>query len=89
VLDDKLGPRRNEVVLKLGAAGIGTSVYYPQPVPRMKYYRDKYGYDESRFPAATAVSDRSIALPVGHHVTLDDMDYIARTMRRVLEEVSS
>jgi len=89
VLDDKLGLRRNEVVLKLGAAGIGTSVYYPQPVPRMKYYRDKYGYDESRFPAATAVSDRSIALPVGHHVTLDDMDYIARTMRRVLEEVSS
>ena len=29
--------------------GIGSSVYYPQPVPRMKYYRNKYGYDNKKF----------------------------------------
>ena len=22
--------------------GIGTSIYYPQPVPRMKYYKEKF-----------------------------------------------
>lgn len=89
VLDDRIGARRNEIVRKLNAAGVGTSVYYPQPVPRMQYYRDKYGYDGARFPEATRVSDQSIALPVGHHVSLEDVDYIARTLRRILEEEST
>jgi dTDP-4-amino-4,6-dideoxygalactose transaminase len=88
VLDGELGRKRNEIVAQLGAAGIGTSVYYPQPVPRMKYYRDKYGYDSSHFPNATAISDQSIALPVGHHVGPEDMDFIARTMRRIVEEAA-
>jgi perosamine synthetase len=88
VLDGGLGPQRDEVVRRLNAAGVGTSVYYPQPVPRMRYYREKYGYDAGRFPHAAAISDRSIALPVAPHVSSDDVDYIADTLPRVLSEVS-
>src|SRR5262249_21772612 len=36
VLAPPLRERRNEIVAQLNAAGIGTSVYYPQPVPRLK-----------------------------------------------------
>ena len=86
VLEGELGRKRNEIVAKLGEAGVGTSVYYPQPVPRMKYYREKYGYDAASFPEASAISDQSIALPVGHHVGAEDMDFISRTMRRIMEE---
>lgn len=85
VLEGALGPKRNELVAALNAAGVGTSVYYPQPVPRMKYYREKYGYDAARYPVATEVSDRSIALPVGQHLGLPEMQYVAETVRRVLE----
>src|SRR5262249_15487990 len=48
LLDEELGPRRLDLVARLNGAGVGTSVYYPQPVPRMTYYRERYGYDESR-----------------------------------------
>jgi len=82
-----LGERRNEVVARLNAAGIGTSVYYPQPVPRLKYYREKYGYDAGRYPGAAEISDHGIALPVGWHVNLEDMKDTAQAVRAIVEEM--
>jgi perosamine synthetase len=77
VLEGKLGAERNAIIGELNAAGIGTSIYYPQPVPRMKYYRDKYGYDANAYPVATQISDCSIALPVGPHLGVEQMTRIA------------
>ncbi|HEY1551653.1 MAG TPA: DegT/DnrJ/EryC1/StrS family aminotransferase, partial [Kofleriaceae bacterium] len=77
VLEGKLGAERNAIIGELNAAGVGTSIYYPQPVPRMKYYRDKYGYDANAFPVATQISDCSIALPVGPHLHVEQMARIA------------
>ncbi len=76
VLEGPLATRRNELIERLQKAGVGTSVYYPQPVPRMSYYRDKYGYDAKRYPTATRISDESIALPVGPHLNREDIEYI-------------
>ncbi len=86
VLDGPLAGFRNQMVHKLKEAGVGTSVYYPQPVPRMTYYRSKYGYQAEDYPEATRISDQSIALPVGPHLTLDDVDYIAQTFIRTIQE---
>lgn len=88
VLEGSLGRRRNDVVLRLNEAGIGTSVYYPHPVPRLAYYRQKYGYDGDPFPEAGRISDQSIALPVGPHLGADDMDYISETFSRIATELS-
>jgi dTDP-4-amino-4,6-dideoxygalactose transaminase len=88
ILEGALGKRRDEVVRRLNAAGVGTSVYYPHPVPRLRYYREKYGYDRARFPNAERISDQCIALPVGPHVGAEDMDYIARAFAQSLEEIS-
>ena len=85
MLEGELGERRTEVVARLNEAGVGTSVYYPQPVPRMTYYRRKYGYDASRFPHAAGISDRSIALPVGPHLDEEDMDYIGEQLSLICE----
>ena len=68
-------------------AGVGTSVYYPQPVPRMSYYRGKYGYDASQFPEAARISDCSIALPVAMHVSPGDVDYMAAQFAKAISEV--
>jgi perosamine synthetase len=81
VLEGKLGTHRDAIIGELNAAGIGTSIYYPQPVPRMKYYRDKYGYDADAFPVATEISDCSIALPVGPHLGTAEMAVIAEAMK--------
>ena len=88
ILDGDAGKRRDEVVKRLNAAGVGTSVYYPHPVPRLRYYREKYGYDRARFPNAERISDQCIALPVGPHVGEQDMDYIAQAFAEALKENS-
>jgi perosamine synthetase len=85
VLEGALGDRRTEIVTRLNEAGVGTSVYYPQPVPRMTYYRRKYGYDAARFPHAAQISDDSIALPVGPHLGADDMSYIGEQLALICE----
>jgi len=88
VLEGTHGRARNEIIGELNALGIGTSIYYPQPVPRMKYYRDKYGYDADAYPAATEISDCSIALPVGPHLGTEEMAQIGNTLEAVLAKRS-
>jgi perosamine synthetase len=87
VLRGPLAARRNEIAAALNAAGVGTSVYYPQPVPRMKYYRDKYRYEAGRYPTAEAISDCSIALPVGPHLSADDVRYVGETFARTVDRL--
>jgi dTDP-4-amino-4,6-dideoxygalactose transaminase len=89
VLEGDLKTHRNEIIRRLGQIGIGASVYYPQPTPRMKYYREKYGYDAARYPVAAEIADCSIALPVGPHVTAEDVDFIVEQLGLILCETQS
>lgn len=89
VLEGATARRRNALLARLGAAGVGTSVYYPQPVPRLSFYRRKYGYEAARYPQAERISDGGIALPTGWYVQPQDIDYIARTLHGALEETDA
>jgi dTDP-4-amino-4,6-dideoxygalactose transaminase len=88
ILDGSLSTCRNEVIKRLNGAGVGTSVYYPHPVPRLAYYQSKYVYNGMQYPQAARISDQSIALPVGPHLGTDDMAYIASQLLAILEEFS-
>lgn len=87
ILEGGLARQRNDVIARLNAVGIGTSTYYPHPVPRLIYYRSKYGYDAGAYPNAEAISDGSVALPVGWHVTDDDVAYIGDHVQQILEDI--
>lgn len=87
IMEGEVQGYRNDIVTRLNAVGIGTSIYYPEPVPRMGYYRKKYGYDAARFSQAARISDQSLALPVGPHVQGEDIDYIVDKLRSVLREI--
>lgn len=87
ILEPSLTPHREKLMNLLKERGIGTSIYYPQPVPRMKYYRDKYGYSPSDFKNAALIADSSIALPVGPHLNDEDMDYISSQLRELLPQL--
>ncbi len=89
VLEGQLGLCRNELVRRLNDAGVGTSVYYPHPVPRLAYYQKRYGYDCTRFPQATRISDRSVALPVRPQLEVDDMFYIVDRFCAISSELAS
>lgn len=89
VLEGGMRLRRDEWIPRLNAAGVGTSIYYPQPVPRMKYYQGKYGYARERFGAAEEISDGSVALPVGPHLGADEMRQIGETWEQIGKEMGS
>jgi dTDP-4-amino-4,6-dideoxygalactose transaminase len=89
VLHENLKERRTEIVASLNDAGVGTSIYYPHPVPRLSYYKNKYGYEEGSYPNAAAISDGSIALPVGPHITAPDVEYIAETFKQTIKEINA
>lgn len=89
LLREDLRPQRVDIVEKLKQKGVGTSVYYPRPVPHFTWYREKYGYTHNAFPNAASISYGSIALPVGPHLNEEDMLYIAGSVKKALKEVNS
>jgi len=87
LLKEGLRKKRNELVQKLNQRGIGTSIYYPHPVPRFRYYAEKYGYTPSSFPGAEAVADESVSLPVGPHLDEKQMSVIVRALHQAAQEL--
>jgi perosamine synthetase len=87
MLSPALAAKRPEIMAQLTALGVGTSVYYPHPVPRLSYYAQKFGWRDGSFPHAERVADASIALPVGPHLSAEDMHYIARSLKTVVEGI--
>ena len=87
ILTGQVAKHREEIMNGLKRNGVGTSVYYPQPVPRMSYYRERYGYNGQNFPVASEISDCSIALPVGPHLSTEDMVWIVNCLKQELTKV--
>lgn len=87
VLDKSIASQRSNIMDILKEEGIGSSVYYPQPVPRMKYYKEKYKYDQHLFKMAAIISDHSIALPVGPHLDSTDMETIGESINKILKNL--
>jgi len=86
ILGPKLAPARFEIVGRLNGKGVGTSIYYPKPVPHMTWYRTRYGFGADTFPNAAWISDSCITLPVGPHLNGDDMAYIADVLLETVKE---
>jgi perosamine synthetase len=77
---------RQRVLEALRDQGIGSSVYYPGPVPLLTWYAERYGYRRGDFPIASWLSDCSVALPVGPHLDEDDMAAVAAGVHKALED---
>jgi perosamine synthetase len=86
VLDDKTAAHRTAIIAGLNAAGVGTSIYYPQAVPDMTYYRTKYSTQPGQFPNASRISNQSIALTVGPHVDEEDMNYTVSALKEAIRK---
>ena len=84
LLSSRLSSRRPEIINELKELGVGTSIYYPHPVPEMSYYR-KACIGEV-FPNARLISESMIALPVGPHLDQTDMTRISESLSNVLEK---
>ena len=81
VLDESIALKCIDIINFLKEHGVGTSIYYPKPVPHFTYYKEKYGYHDNSFPVASAISYASIALPVGPHLNEEDLVYVVQMIK--------
>jgi len=79
--------QRTDVIMALTEKGIGASIYYPGPVPQTTYYKSLFGHTRTDHPVACWISDCSVALPVGPHLSATEMTIIIETVQEVIGDL--
>jgi dTDP-4-amino-4,6-dideoxygalactose transaminase len=74
---------RDELLDGLAERNIGAGVHY-RGVHLHPYYRDRYGLVPDQFPVATAISDRTLSLPLSPKVSEADQDDTVAALRELL-----
>jgi dTDP-4-amino-4,6-dideoxygalactose transaminase len=74
---------RDELLDGLIELNIGTGVHY-RAVHLHPYYRKAYGLVPEQFPVATAISERTLSLPLATNLTEADQDDVAQALTELL-----
>jgi dTDP-4-amino-4,6-dideoxygalactose transaminase len=74
---------RDQLLNELTIRNIGTGVHY-RGVHLHPFYRDKYGLTPGQFPVATAISDRTVSLPLSPKVSEADQDDVVAALTQLL-----
>ena len=88
ILNKKIKNNRDLVLKNLIKSGIGCSIYYPGPIPAYKFYKEKYKVSMKEFKGADLISNCSIALPLGPHVTNDNVKFICKKLEEIVVSLS-
>jgi dTDP-4-amino-4,6-dideoxygalactose transaminase len=78
---------RDKFIKKMAEKGIGTSVHFI-PLHLMPYYRRTCGYKKGDFPIAEKVYESIISLPIYPQLTEEQLEYIVKNIREILEKRS-
>ncbi len=68
--------RRAELQKYLTAHGIGTQIHYPTP-PHLTGAYGGSGWKRGDFPLAERLADEVLSLPIGPHLTEEQVDYVS------------
>ena len=71
--------RRDALIAKLAAEGIGTGIHYPSPVHRTPAF-EHLGYPQGAFPNAEAASAQILSLPLHPHLTAADQERVVSAL---------
>ena len=84
LLSKKISNKRFHIINELKKAGIGTSIYYPNPIPRLKYYKMKYKIKPTSYKIASKFSDQIICLPIGPHVSPKEIKFMSKSLLKII-----
>jgi len=84
LLSKKIVSRRFQIINFLKNKNIGSSIYYPHPVPRLRYYKNKYKINKLNYAIASEFSDRIICLPVGPHLSKKNLNWIVKNIKKIV-----
>jgi perosamine synthetase len=77
------GADRDEVMVRLAAAGIATAPYLPS-IHLQSYMRELYGFSEGMLPVSEDCSARTMALPFHARLERADQERVAEALRIAL-----
>ena len=80
-------PRRDQVMSRLIAAGIGAGVHYPIPLHLQGAFAH-LGHVPGDFPVAERAAAEVLSLPLFPHITAEQQAQVARELRNALEGVA-
>ena len=75
--------RRDALVARLNAEGIGAGVHYPTPLHRTPAFAD-LGYERGAFPHAEAAASRIVSLPLHPHITAAQQERVVQALKAAL-----
>ena len=73
--------KRNKVLKKLNQKGIGATSYYPVPIHKTPFYKQKI-----RLPITELAASKVLSLPIHPKVTRNNIEFIAKSLRDILNE---
>ena len=81
-LKDGTETERNKIVEELKKKGIGAEIYYVNPVHQMPFYRENFG--SAKLPETDKASKQVFSLPIHPGVTVEQVDFIGKTLLSLL-----
>jgi len=82
-LRDDAPIRRDRMIERMFALGIGCSVHYI-PLHQQPYWRDRYGLTASMFPHSQHVYERQVSLPIYNRMSDTDVERVVEGIAQVL-----
>ncbi|MFO1077788.1 MAG: DegT/DnrJ/EryC1/StrS family aminotransferase [Planctomycetota bacterium] len=79
----RCGVSRDEMLMRLHRQNIGTGVHY-RAIPRLRVYRERFGFRPEDFPVATRIGDTTLSLPLSAKLTDADADDVIAAVRSAL-----
>ncbi|WP_433057136.1 DegT/DnrJ/EryC1/StrS family aminotransferase [Dactylosporangium sp. CS-033363] len=77
---DGSSTRRDEVLAKLNAAGVGAGIHYPYPIHLTPAFAD-LGYAKGSFPHAEQAAVEILTLPLFPQITPEQQDKVVQALR--------
>jgi perosamine synthetase len=84
---EALSITRSEMIEKLKARGIGTSVHFI-PLHMHPYYKNTYGYREEDFPVASKQYQRYLSLPIFPGMTVSQIVYVIENILEIIRSAA-
>jgi dTDP-4-amino-4,6-dideoxygalactose transaminase len=77
--------RRDDLQKYLKNKGVDTLIHYPVPPHLSGAYAD-LSMPKGTFPIAEKIASSELSLPMGPHLSLDDVEYVANTIREFVSQ---
>ncbi len=74
--------RRDKLQQQLADVGIHTLIHYPIPSHLSGAYQN-YHWKEGSFPLTEQLADEVLSLPIGPHMTFEQLNYVVRKLKSV------